>query len=183
MARAWEMLRRPSGKSLAELARPFDSVMFDFSKGLGSPAGAVVAGTEEFIGRARRVRKLLGGEIHQPGIMAGACLYGLLHHLPKLQNDHKSARRLAEGLKQIAGIVIDTDCVATNIVLFRLEQHLDMACFLSELRKRQVLASTLEDGSLRFVTHLDIDDSDIDVAISAVGGAINAIGAFSSVSK
>jgi threonine aldolase len=172
-----------SGTGLAELASPFGSVMFDFSKGLGSPAGAVVAGSKAFIDRARRVRKLVGGEIHQPGILAGACLYGLLHHLPKLQDDHQRARRLAEGLKQIAGIVIDTDRVITNIVLFRLEPHLDVSCFLAELRKRQVLAGTLEDGSLRFVIHLDIDDSDVNVALRAVEGALNVVRAIRPASK
>jgi threonine aldolase len=164
-----------NGKSLAEMASPFDSVMFDFSKGLGAPAGAVLAGNAEFIARARHVRKLLGGEIHQPGILAGACLYGLIHRLPRLREDHTKARRLADGLSKIDGIIINANLVVTNIVLFRLEAHLDAASFLAELRKRGVLASSLEDGHLRLVTHLDVKDADVTTALGAVEGCVRTL--------
>jgi len=163
-----------SGKPLAELAGPFDSVMFDFSKGLGAPAGAVLAGKTEFVDRARRIRKLLGGEIHQPGILAGACLYGLENQLRKLQEDHLKAKRLARGLGRIAGISIDADSVATNIVVFRLDPSRDTTKFASELRNRGVLASTVEDCGLRFVTHLNISDADVDAAIKAAGDSMRA---------
>jgi len=161
-----------NGKTLAELAGSCDSVMFDFSKGLGAPAGAVLAGKTEFIERARRIRKLLGGEIHQPGILAAACLYGLEHHLPKLPEDHRKAKRLARGLAEIPGIAIDPESVPTNVVIFRLLPSRNASQFASGLRQRGVLASSLEDGGLRFVTHLNVSDADIDAAIGAAGDSM-----------
>jgi len=163
-----------SGKPLAELAKSFDSVMFDFSKGLGAPAGAVLAGSAAFIDRARRVRKLLGGEIHQPGILAGACLYGLEHQLPKLKEDHRRAKRLASALATVTGIVINADRVTTNIVVVRVDPDCNAHRLASELRNRGVLASTLDDGGLRFVTHLDVNDANIDTAIEAVRDSMHA---------
>jgi threonine aldolase len=161
-----------TGKPLAELAGSCDSVMFDFSKALGAPAGAVLAGNIEFIERARRLRKLLGGEIHQPGILAAACLYGLEHHLPRLPEDHRKAKRLARGLAEISGIAVDPESVATNIVIFRLHPARNPKQFVSGLRNRGVLATSLEDGRLRFVTHLNVSDADIDAAIGAAGDSM-----------
>jgi len=163
-----------TSRSLAELSAPVDSVMFDFSKGLGAPAGAVLAGTSKFSAQARRVRKMLGGEIHQPGMLAAACLYGLEHQLGRLRDDHEKARRLAQGLAAVAGLSVSTD-VPTNIVIARLGLGLSSTALLAQMRDHGVLASTMDDGSLRFVTHLDVSDADIEAAIKVVSESVRSV--------
>ncbi len=157
-----------SRMSLAELAAPFDSVMIDFGKGLGSPAGAAIAGPAPWIARARSFRKLLGGAIHQPGILAAACLYGLDHLMPKLEDDHRKAARLANALAKLPGVLIDPDGIETNIVIARLAPEIDSASICSALNRKGVLVNALEDGRLRFVTHCDVSEPEIETAIVAL---------------
>ncbi len=155
-------------RPVAELARGFDTVMLDFAKGLGSPAGAVIAGSAPDIERARGVRKMLGGAIHQAGILAAACLWGLDHLMPRLAEDHRLARRLAEALAALPGVLLDPRAVETNIVIAGLEPGLEPAAICAALRAREVLVNPLEDGRLRFVTHCDVDTAGIDRAITAL---------------
>jgi threonine aldolase len=156
-----------TGRSLAELAAPPDSVMFDFSKGLGAPAGAVLAGSSDFIALARRVRRMLGGGIHQPGMLAAACLYGMHHQLGELQKDHKKAQRLAQGLSEVSGLLVSTH-VPTNIVIARLDPALSSTALSAKMRDNGVLAGAMDDASLRFVTHLGVSDEDIEAAIRGI---------------
>jgi threonine aldolase len=157
-----------SRRSMADLATGFDSVMLDFAKGLGSPAGAVVAGSAAAIERARSIRKMLGGAIHQAGILAAACLWGLDHLLPRLGEDHRLAKRLAEALAELPGVCLDPHPVRTNIVIATLAPDWDPAASCGALRDRGVLVNPLEDGRLRFVTHCDVTAAGIDKAIAAL---------------
>jgi threonine aldolase len=153
---------------MAELAAGFDTVMVDFAKGLGSPAGSVIAASAADIARARSVRKMLGGAIHQAGILAAACLWGLDHLMPRLGEDHLLARRLAEALAGLPGVSLDPQSVMTNIVIASLEPGLDAVAICAALRERDVLVNPLEDGRLRFVTHCDVTAAGIDWAIAAL---------------
>jgi len=157
-----------SGRTIADLAADCDSVMIDFAKGLGSPAGAALAGRAAWIARARSIRKLLGGAIHQAGILAAACLYGLEHLLPRLGEDHRNARRLAVALANMPGVTVYAEDMMTNIVVATLAPEWEPAEVCGSLKQRGVLVNPLEDGRLRFVTHCDISATDIDVAISAL---------------
>ena len=156
-----------SGLSLAELSAGFDSVMVDFAKGLGAPAGAAVAGPAAWIERARSVRKLLGGEIHQPGFLAAACLEGMEDIPSRLKDDHRKARRLAEALSELPGVVVDPERVVTNIVIVRLSDD-SGAVVCERLREKGLLVHLLEDRQLRFVTHGDVSDEEIDFAIDCL---------------
>lgn len=165
-----------AGRSLASLSAVFDSVMIDFAKGLGAPAGAIVMGDAEWIEGARRIRKMLGGAIHQPGILAAACLYGLDHLLPQLQQDHRNAKRLAIGLAGIPGLTIDPDQAITNIVMAGLGQDLDPERVCANLASHGVLAMPLEDGRLRFVTHCDVGRDQIDDALQIIPAVLECLG-------
>ena len=161
-----------SGLSLAALSAGFDSVMIDFAKGLGAPAGAVVAGPAAWIERARSVRKLLGGAIHQPGFLAAACLHGLEDFPVRLGDDHRKARRLAEALSKLSGVVVDPERVVTNIVIAKLADDLNGAAACERLQERGILVHLLEDGRLRFVTHGNVSDEELDFAIDCLGEEI-----------
>jgi threonine aldolase len=153
-----------TGLSMSDLAAGFDTVMIDFAKGLGAPAGAIVAGAGDTISAARGVRKLLGGAIHQPGVLAAACLYGLDHLFPQLALDHRNAVRLARALSQLPAVCVENPAPATNIVIVRLGGALDPASTCDLLRTRGVLVNAMDDGRLRFVTHGDVSEGDIDTA-------------------
>jgi threonine aldolase len=161
-----------SGCTMAELASGFDSVMIDFAKGLAAPAGAIVAGDGSFVARARAARKLLGGAIHKPGMLAAACLYGLDHMLPTLAFDHEKARRLAMALAAMPGFEVAPERVVTNIVIVRLGMGLDGAGISVALRQRGILVNPTDDGRLRFVTHCGLTEEDIDMAIRAIREAV-----------
>jgi threonine aldolase len=157
-----------TGETLARLSAGFDSVMVDFAKGLGAPAGAAIAGTVSFIERARSVRKMLGGAIHQAGILAAACLYGLEHVLPRLREDHLTAGRLADALRELPGLVVENEKPMTNIVIVRLPQDSNPDAVCAALKRRGVLVNPLENRGLRFVTHCDIGGADLENAIAAL---------------
>ena len=141
-----------TGTSLDAFAACADSVMVSFSKGLGAPVGAALAGSREFIDRARRVRKRLGGGMRQSGILAAAALHGITHHLERLRDDHESARQLAERLDGINGsMVVRPD---TNIVMI----DLPTPCapdIVARAKTVGVLISAWTPTRLRLVTHLD----------------------------
>ena len=152
-----------SGRSVAEIAAPFDSVSVCFSKGLGAPVGSALCGSTELIARARRIRKMLGGGMRQVGLLAAGAMHALDHHVDRLADDHINARRLAEGLGSIAGISVVAP--QTNIVFASVAGGRE-AALLEHLERRGVLATGLI--GLRFVTHLDVDAQGIDRAVDAV---------------
>ncbi len=164
-----------SGVGAAEQARDFDSVWIDFSKGLGAPVGAALAGSHEFIERAWIMKQRLGGAMRQAGIIAAGALHALDHHVERLADDHRRARRLAEGLSQLPGLVLDPATVETNIVIFGVDARRS-GCDAPELSRRVqargVRIGAFHPTTLRAVTHLDIDDDGIEQAIAAVTEAL-----------
>lgn len=158
-----------SGVPAAEQAAGFDSVWIDFSKGLGAPIGAALAGSRAFIERCWLVKHRLGGSMRQAGIVAAAALHALDHHVERLADDHANARRLAEGLARIPGVRIDPATVETNLVYFELDPGLplDAAAFCAALAARGVRMFALGPRLVRAVTHLDVDAAGIDLANAA----------------
>ena len=157
------------GETVAALARPADSVMFCLSKGLGAPVGSMLLGGGEFIREARAWRKLLGGGMRQVGVLAAAGLVALEESPPRLAEDHANARRLAEGLAELPGVLIDVERVQTNVVLFDVSGAslpADEIC-ARLARKHGVLASGFG-TSIRMVTHYDVSRKDVEDALSAL---------------
>ncbi len=154
-----------AGQSVEELTRGFDSVMFCLSKGLGAPVGSMLVGSAEFIEKARRVRKMLGGGMRQAGILAAAGLYALEHHVERLAEDHENARLLAGELAKITEVKVEP--VETNIVVFELTKT-PAEKLVTELRKRNILAMAIGLRRIRLVTHLDVTRTDILEATGAI---------------
>jgi len=156
-------------ETVAALARPVDSVMFCFSKGLGAPVGSMLLGTRDFIVEARRWRKLLGGGMRQAGVLAAAALVALEETPPHLHDDHYNARRLADGLADIPGIGIDPEKVVTNIIIFDVSKTRRAADEICDTLRRDygVLASGFG-SSIRMVTHYDVPRADVDKALDAI---------------
>ncbi len=150
-----------SGTPVQAITRDFDSVSVCLSKGLGAPLGSVLCGSAEFIARAHRARKMLGGGMRQVGIVAAAALHALDHHVERLADDHAMAKRLATGLAALPGITAAAP--QTNIVFAQVEGGRG-AALLQHLASRGVLATGLI--GLRFVTHLDVDAAGIDRALA-----------------
>jgi threonine aldolase len=155
-----------AGVGPAEWARLADSVTICFSKGLGCPLGAILAGSEQLIERAWEGKYLFGGAMRQSGVLAAAALYALDHHVDRLAEDHARARRLAEGLAD-EGVPIDVSEVETNFVPIPETEGV-----LERLRAQGVQLDGLRTGVLRAVTHLGITDDDIDRAIDVIPAAL-----------
>lgn len=157
-----------SGVPAAGFAALVDSVWIDFTKGLGAPIGAVLAGSKAFIAEARRYKHIVGGAMRQAGIAAAGCLYALDHHVERLAQDHANAQRLARGLSQVRGIAVRTAKPESNIVFFDAGgTGLSNQEFLAALSARGVRMAQAR-GEIRAVTHLDVNQRDIDVAVSAI---------------
>lgn len=146
------------------IAAPFDSISICLSKGLGAPVGSLLVGSHDFIARARRLRKMLGGGMRQAGILAQAGLFALEQHVTRLADDHRRAKRLAEGLAALPGIELDLSLVQSNMVFLRLHEG-ESAPLLAFMKERGILFSGY--GELRLVTHLQINDDDIEEVIDA----------------
>lgn len=157
------------GKSVGEITRKVDSIMFCLSKGLGAPVGSLVVGSKEFIEQARVYRKMFGGGMRQAGVLAAAGLVALEQSVALLADDHARAKKLAEGLAQMPGIKIDLVTVQTNILVFDVAgtgmTATDMA---AKLKERGVLAGAMGDSIMRMVTHYDVDDAGIACALRAL---------------
>ncbi|MBV9959110.1 MAG: low specificity L-threonine aldolase [Acidobacteria bacterium] len=159
-------------ESVADLARPADSVMFCFSKGLGAPVGSMLLGERAFIEEARAWRKLLGGGMRQVGVLAAAALVALEETPPRLFEDHANARRLAEGLAELPGLSIDPAKVATNIVLFDVTgTELTANEICARLQERGVLASGFG-SSIRMVTHYDVSREEIETTLQELNSIL-----------
>lgn len=152
-----------------ELAACSDSLTFCLSKGLAAPVGSVLVGPGDFIDRARKYRKMLGGGMRQVGVLAAPGLVALDQMRQRLAEDHKNARRLAEGLAQL-GATVDLGSVQTNIVCFRVPMA--AADFLRVLARRGVLANATGPDSIRFVTHYQVSQADVDTALAACAEAL-----------
>jgi threonine aldolase len=159
-----------SGIGAADYASGFDTAWIDFSKGLGAPFGACLAGSRDLIDEAWRYKQMWGGALRQAGIVAAAGLYALDHHVERLTEDHENARFLADGLAQIDGIRIDAARVETNIVIFEIE---DAPALVGSLRDRGIEVTPLGPTRIRCVTHLDVDRADVERALTAVRDALS----------
>ena len=144
----------------------FDSIMFCFSKGLGTPVGSIIAGSKKFIKRAHRFRKMMGGGMRQVGILAAACHYALDHNVERLADDHKNAKKLASGLSEIDGFSVDPESIETNIVIFDVaESGRSVSDVVHKFKERNILLVPFGPTLIRAVTHLDISGNDIDETI------------------
>jgi threonine aldolase len=162
------------GKSVAEITRKFDSVMFCLSKGLGAPVGSLLLGSRDFIKQAHMHRKMLGGGMRQVGILAAAALIALEESPKRLVHDHENAQRLAKGLAAVKGIALDPARVVTNIAIFDVRGTGRTAAEVCEqLAAKKVLCSATEKYSVRMVTHCDVDRAGIDAALAAVAQVLN----------
>ncbi|HWH21443.1 MAG TPA: threonine aldolase family protein [Solirubrobacterales bacterium] len=157
-----------SGESAAAYAAGFETAWIDFSKGLGAPVGACLAGSQELIDEAWRYKQMFGGSMRQAGFIAAAARHGLQHNVERLADDHANAKFLAEGLAEIKGVEIDPSTVETNIVIFDVADANDLH---DKLKAAGVETSLLE-GRVRMVTHLDVDRAGIETALAAVQTAL-----------
>jgi threonine aldolase len=155
------------GESVAAMTRNADSVMFCLSKGLAAPVGSMIVGSKEFIEKGRIYRKMFGGGMRQAGVIAAAGLIALEKMPARLNIDHKNAKRLAEGVAQIPGFGIDPKKVKTNIVIFDCEQTGKTAVeWCDLLYKRGLWAQDTAQYSVRFVTHCDVSEEQIERALA-----------------
>ena len=159
-----------TGIAAHRMAASFDTVWVDFTKGLGAPLGAVLAGSAEFIDAAWSWKQRLGGSLRQAGICAAACLYALDHHLDRLAEDHRHAKALAAGLREIRGVAVeDPD---TNLVFFDPRgAGLDAAELVARVG-REGLAMSLLGGRVRACTHLDVTAPMIEEALGLIRAAL-----------
>jgi len=157
----------------AEYAAPFDSVSVCLSKALGCPAGSIVAGPKDFIKKVHRFRKMMGGGMRQIGFLAAAGIYALDHHLDRLEEDHRKARKLAQGLAEIKNLSIRPEEVETNILYFdtapseRTAQEVVAAC-----RAKGVFLHPTAKTRIRGVTHLDVSFEQVDQALQVIAGVM-----------
>jgi threonine aldolase len=156
-----------AGCAVGELTRGADSVAMCFSKGLGAPVGSVVAGSTEFVAQARRVRKALGGGMRQAGVLAAAGLIALREGPTLLAADHARARRMAVAFAALPGLLVDVAAVETNILMVDLDSAAPSA-LLTFLAARDVRALAVGTRRVRFVTHRDLSDVQVDHCIAAV---------------
>jgi threonine aldolase len=156
-----------SGIAARDWAAPFDSAWIDFTKGLGAPVGAALAGSREFIAEAWRLKQQMGGAMRQAGIIAAGGVYALRHHVKRLAEDHANARRLAEGLAKLPGVVLDPATVETNLVFFDVNGPLAAAAVVEGLLARGVRMGAMGPRTIRAVTHLDVSAEQIERAIEA----------------
>jgi threonine aldolase len=163
-----------SGVPAAEFAQGFDTAWLDFTKGLGAPVGAVLAGSGELIEEAWRFKQMIGGAMRQAGVLAAAALHALDHHVERLAEDHANARRLAAGLAEIDGVRIDAERVETNIVVFGVDGAYDVC---GRLWDEGVQLAPLGPERLRAVTHLDVDGAGVDRALVVLRQVLEGSGA------
>ena len=162
-----------SGRSLAELAAPFDVVSVALSKGLGCPVGSLIAGSKETVARAVRARRMFGGAMRQSGILAAAGLYALDHNLDRLAEDHANTRLIAERLAGLNSVEIDLATVQSNIVIFQMQPGApDAAAIVARAKEEGVLVSAFAARTVRAVTHLDVSAADCRRAAEALARVI-----------
>jgi threonine aldolase len=167
-ARLWNAVAA-TGIAAREWAAPFDTVSVCFSKGLGAPVGSALAGSRAAMEEARWVRKLLGGAMRQAGVLAAAAEYALDHHRDRLVEDHVHAKRLSERLRSIPGIRLVPENPPTNIVFAHLEPRLGTAeALAARLKAAGVLALPTAAQTIRFVTHLDVSNQQIEMACDRI---------------
>lgn len=158
-------LKRP----VADITRKFDSVMFCLSKGLGAPVGSMLVGSRSFIDQSRSVRKALGGGMRQAGVLAAAGLIAIEEMPNRLEEDHANARFLAESLVGISGLKVQPEKVKTNIVIFDVTgTGMSSDEMLRQLRKQNLIGSTVNESLVRLLTHMDVSRTDCEQAVQII---------------
>lgn len=158
-----------TGVSAKQYCEHFDSVSVCFSKGLGAPVGSCLAGTVNFVRKARRARKLFGGGMRQAGFLAAAALYALENNIPRLIEDHANAKSLAEGIAKTAHFRLAAAEPETNIVIFSVSAEWGDAARFSELAMAKGLRCfPISAKNVRLVTHLDVSKADIERAVAII---------------
>lgn len=150
-----------TGDNAQDYGQYFDTISICLSKGLGCPIGSLVLGSKELIKKAKRSRKVLGGGMRQTGYIAAAGVYALDHHIARLQEDHQRAKTIAQHLAT-KSYVQNMVSVQTNIVLFDLPNHATVDRLLAHLKDHGILVGMMDKLTMRFVTHLDFDDDQLD---------------------
>jgi threonine aldolase len=156
------------GVPASALARNVDSVALCLSKGLSAPVGSLLCGSKDFVERARKFRKMLGGGMRQAGVIAAAGIVALETMVERLAEDHANAKRLAKGLAGIKGITLAQDDIPTNIVMFHLSPELSFVEFMKGLEKAGVKIGLRDGRPFRAVTHRMVSSSDIDEALTRI---------------
>jgi threonine aldolase len=165
-ARLWNALVA-RGERAQDHGAIFHTISICLSKGLGAPTGSLLLGSREHIGRAHRLRKLMGGGMRQAGYIAAAGLYALENHVDRLSADHAKARHVADELRT-APYISSVLPVETNIVIFHLADGLSTEAYLRHLAERGIRAGTMGRQTIRFVFHLDVSDNQVDELLAAV---------------
>ena len=153
-----------TGISVKEYAKPFDTISCCLSKGLGAPVGSIIAGSNDFITEAFRIRKSWGGGMRQLGIVAAGGLYALKNNIPRLEEDHRKAKMLADVLAEMKNIKIDLTAVQTNILIFE-PLNINVEEAISKCKEKGLLLSVGKINSLRAITHLDVSFTEIEKTI------------------
>jgi threonine aldolase len=161
--------------SVKELVEPADSVMFCLSKGLAAPIGSMLVGSQKFITRARHIRKMLGGGMRQVGVVAAAGIISLEKMTKRLADDHRRAKKLAEGLRKVEGLAVDSNSPYTNMVYLNLSRDVTVNAqqITQKMKDLGVLVDPENARRFRLVTHYWIDDPAVEKAISAFQEALN----------
>ena len=155
------------GVPVSEVTALADSVMFCLSKGLGAPVGSMLCGPKDFIDRALAVRKRFGGAMRQVGILAAAGLFALRHNVARLSKDHDNARKLAIGLSKVPGLSVDLERCPTNILYVDCEPEMGQR-WVEHLAAQGILINALGPERLRFVTHMDVSEEEIDAVLATI---------------
>ncbi|MBY7996925.1 low-specificity L-threonine aldolase [Vibrio fluvialis] len=155
---------------IREISQHFDSMTICLSKGLGAPIGSLLLGNAEFIQKARRIRKMLGGGMRQAGILAAAGKLALTEQVAQLATDHENAQHLAQGLADLPGFHVNPEHVQTNIVFAKLDSQVDISAICQQLKYKGILVSA--GNPVRFVTHKDVTRSDIDQLLAELAALL-----------
>jgi threonine aldolase len=158
-----------SDESPSDYGKLFDSISICLSKGLGAPVGSVLSGKAEMIALARRVRKVMGGGMRQTGYLAAAGIFALDHQVQRLKEDHARARKCGEVLRS-AGWVKEVNPIPTNIVIFKVADHLNTTQVVARLAEKDILCAPVTDRIMRWVFHLDVDDEMTDYVAEVSAG-------------
>ncbi|WP_329353249.1 low-specificity L-threonine aldolase [Vibrio natriegens] len=153
-----------------EIAQYFDSMTICLSKGLCAPVGSLLLGSKEYIAKARRLRKMVGGGMRQAGILAAAGKLAITEQVLQLKQDHFNAKTLAQGLAELPGFSVNPDLVQTNIVFAKLQPQVDIASIAEKLKQQDIIITP--GNPIRFVTHKDISEQDVATFLSALKSAL-----------
>jgi threonine aldolase len=151
-----------TGAKTTQVGKVFDSISICLSKGLGAPVGSLLIGDAPFIKQGRRVRKVFGGAMRQSGFLAAAGIYALDHHIERLKEDHERAKIIGQFLPD-CNFVSEVMPVETNIIIFRLEEHINAGKFIDDLKSKDILVAGFGPQTIRMVTHLDFTDEQLDI--------------------